>query len=78
MAAERSGKFGKCCVPLLRNEDVGVYEDFVTATGYATGEGLTSVTVRRYLSYLTDAGIVTAQMDYAAGGRPCMQYRING
>ena len=40
--------------------------------------GMTGVTVRRYLSYLADAGIVAARMDYATGGRPSMEYMISG
>lgn len=37
---------------------------------------LTAVTVRRYLTYLTEAGVVTAEINYNTGGRPCMMYRI--
>lgn len=48
------------------------------ATGESIAEqvGLTGVTVRRYLGYLADAGIVESQMDYGTGGRPCMRYKI--
>lgn len=38
--------------------------------------GLTSVTVRRYMNYLAEAGKVVAEMNYETGGRPCMLYRI--
>ncbi len=38
--------------------------------------GLTSVTVRRYMNYLAEAGIVISEMNYETGGRPCMRYRM--
>lgn len=47
-----------------------------TGDEIAAHVGLTGVTVRRYLSYLTDAGIVTGQMNYSTGGRPCMLYQL--
>lgn len=37
---------------------------------------LTSVTVRRYLNYLVETGILTAEMNYETGGRPCMLYKM--
>ena len=37
---------------------------------------LTAVTVCRYLTYLTEAGVVTTDIYYNTGGRPCMMYRI--
>ena len=52
-------------------------QQWQTGEEIAEQVGLTSVTVRRYLAYLTDAGIATVQTDYATGGRPCMQYKIN-
>ena len=38
--------------------------------------GLTSVTVRRYMNYLSESGKVFGEMNYETGGRPCMKYRI--
>ena len=38
--------------------------------------GLTGVTVRRYMNYLSEAGMVASEMNYETGGRPCMLYRI--
>lgn len=37
---------------------------------------LTSVTVRRYMNYLSESGKVIAQINYETGGRPCMKYKI--
>lgn len=37
---------------------------------------LTSVTVRRYMNYLTQSGRVIGKMNYETGGRPCMRYKI--
>ena len=62
-----------CIISYLRNNP----ELWLTGDEIAGQVGLTSVTVRRYLAYLADAGIVTAQTDYATGGRPCMQYKIH-
>ena len=39
--------------------------------------GLTGVTVRRYLNYLTEKGILLSEIDYETGGRPCMMYRLS-
>ena len=47
-----------------------------TGEEIAARVGLTAVTVRRYLGYLAEAGIVTGRMDYATGGRPCMRYSL--
>ena len=49
---------------------------WMTGEEIAEAVHLTGVTVRRYLGYLTDAGIVTGRMNYATGGRPCMEYQI--
>ena len=38
--------------------------------------GLTGVTVRRYLNFLTEKGILASEIDYETGGRPCMKYKI--
>ena len=39
--------------------------------------GLTGVTVRRYLNYLTQKGILISEIDYETSGRPCMRYRLS-
>ena len=39
--------------------------------------GLTGVTVRRYMSHLTETGMVIGDMNYETGGRPCMLYKIS-
>lgn len=62
-----------CIVSYLRSNA----QAWLTGEEIASQVGLTSVTVRRYLSYLTEAGIVIGQMDYATGGRPSMQYKID-
>ena len=49
-----------------------------TGEDIASQVGLTSVTVRRYLTYLAEAGIVASRMDYVTGGRPSMEYMISG
>ncbi|MBP3610291.1 MAG: response regulator [Lachnospiraceae bacterium] len=53
-------------------------DKLVWLTGDAIAEktGLTGVTVRRYMNYLAEAGMVTGEMNYETGGRPCMLYRI--
>lgn len=38
--------------------------------------GLTGVTVRRYLNYLTEKGLIISEINYETGGRPCMRYRF--
>ena len=62
-----------CIVSYLRSNA----QAWLTGEEIASQVGLTSVTVRRYLSYLTEAGIVIGQMDYATGGRPSMQCKID-
>lgn len=44
---------------------------------YSRKTGLTGVTVRRYMNYLSETGKVTAEMYYETGGRPCMLYKIS-
>lgn len=52
-----------------------------TQNGWLTGEdiaastGLTAVTVRRYMNYLSQSGKAIAKMNYDTGGRPCMMYK---
>ena len=49
---------------------------WLTGEEIAEKVGLTGVTVRRYMSYLANAGVVVSQMDYGTGGRPCMLYKL--
>ncbi len=50
--------------------------------GYFPGEviaektGLTVVTVRRYMAYLEEIGLVKSQLNYETGGRPCVLYKV--
>ena len=62
----------QCIIAHMRRND----RDWLTGDEIAQQIGLTGVTVRRYMGYLTDAGIVSGQMNYSTGGRPCMKYRI--
>ena len=54
------------------------HESWLTGDAIAEKIGLTSVTVRRYMNYLSQAGIVIGEMNYETGGRPCMLYKIVG
>ena len=38
---------------------------------------LSSVTVRRYLNYLSETGKVSNEINYETGGRPCMRYKMD-
>lgn len=49
---------------------------WMTGDDVAEKVGLTGVTVRRYMNYLTESGMVLSEMNYETGGRPCMLYRI--
>ena len=51
-------------------------EKWLTGDTIAENIGLTSVTVRRYLNYLVETGVLTAEMNYETGGRPCMLYKM--
>ena len=51
-------------------------ETWMTGDEIAGKIGLTSVTVRRYMNYLTESGMVVSEMNYETGGRPCMMYRV--
>lgn len=51
------------------------YPRWLTGDEVAEICGLTAVTVRRYMNYLTEIGKATGDMDYETGGRPCMRYR---
>lgn len=47
-----------------------------TCEAIAEASGLSVVTVRRYMSYLAQQGMVAGDMDYGTGGRPCLVYRL--
>ena len=49
---------------------------WLTGDEIAEKVGLTGVTVRRYMTHLSEVGIVIADMNYGTGGRPCMLYKI--
>lgn len=49
---------------------------WLTGDEIAEEVGLTGVTVRRYMNYLSETGRVVGEMNYETGGRPCMLYRI--
>ena len=51
-------------------------EHWLTGEAIAEKIGLTGVTVRRYMNYLAETGIVSSEMNYETGGRPCMLYKI--
>lgn len=51
-------------------------DTWFTGDEIAEKVGLAGVTVRRYMTYLSEAGMVTDEMNYATGGRPCMLYRL--
>ena len=48
-----------------------------TSEEIADKVGLSRVTVRRYVNFLLEKGVIVGNMNYEAGGRPCMLYRIN-
>lgn len=50
--------------------------EWLTGDAIAEQIGLTSVTVRRYMNYLTETGKVYGEMNYETGGRPCMLYKL--
>ena len=49
--------------------------EWMTGDEVAERIGLTGVTVRRYLNYLAEKGILLSEIDYETGGRPCMRYK---
>ena len=50
---------------------------WLTGDEIAEKVGLTGVTVRRYMTHLTEIGKVIGDMNYETGGRPCMLYKIS-
>ena len=47
-----------------------------TCESLSSATGLSRVTVRHYLNYLIDTGILTSAIDYETGGRPRVLYRL--
>lgn len=50
---------------------------WLTGDEIAENVGLTGVTVRRYMTHLSEIGKVVADMNYSTGGRPCVLYKIS-
>lgn len=50
--------------------------EWLTADEITENVGISSVTVRRYMNYMAEAGIVEKQINYGTGGRPSALYRI--
>ncbi|MBQ8802196.1 MAG: response regulator [Tyzzerella sp.] len=62
----------------LMIEHMKAHKDvWLTGDEIAEEIGLTSVTVRRYMNYLAETGLVVGEMNYETGGRPCMVYKIS-
>ena len=51
-------------------------EEGCTCESLAAQAGLSSVTVRRYLTYLTQQGEVVSRVNYDTGGRPSLLYYL--
>ena len=51
------------------------HSGWVSGDTIANDIGLSSVTVRRYMSYLSESGIVTESINYETGGRPSILYK---
>lgn len=47
-----------------------------TCESLSARTGLSKVTVRHYLNYLIDTGVLTSTIDYETGGRPRVLYRL--
>lgn len=47
-----------------------------TCESISSRAGLSKVTVRRYLNYLIETGLVFSSIDYETGGRPRVLYRL--
>lgn len=50
---------------------------WLTGDEIAEKVNLTNVTVRKYMTYLTQIGQIIADMNYETGGRPCVLYKIS-
>ena len=66
----------------IQKETLHLIKENLENSEWSTGEeiaektGLTSVTVRRYMTYLTETGIAESEMNYETGGRPRVVYRL--
>ena len=47
-----------------------------TCESISAASGLSKVTVRHYLNYLIDTGVLSSSVDYETGGRPRQLYRL--
>lgn len=61
----------------LIKEKIGSNE-WMTGEEIAEKTGLTTVTVRRYMTYLTELKFAESEMNYETGGRPSVVYRLIG
>lgn len=50
----------------------------MTGEEIADQVSLSRVTVRRYMNYLIEKGLISGRMNYETGGRPSMLYKWNG
>ena len=50
-------------------------QTFLSSEEISRKVGLSRITVRRYMNYLLEAGVIVSQVDYATGGRPSIRYR---
>lgn len=48
-----------------------------TCSSLSEEVGLSKVTVRRYLNYMSETGMIKSSIDYDTGGRPRVLYRYN-
>ena len=53
-----------------------IHQAGATCETIADCSGFSTVTVRRYLTYLVSQGEAVTQVNYDTGGRPCMLYRL--
>ena len=61
---------------IIRQEIERDPEEAHTCESIAASSGLSRVTVRHYLNYLTDNQVLTSDIDYETGGRPRVLYRL--
>lgn len=58
----------------LRRFFAGRPEEHFTCEEIAEELHLSRITIRRYVSYMSDEGEITSTMDYQTGGRPAIRY----
>ncbi|MDO4489997.1 MAG: response regulator [Lachnospiraceae bacterium] len=51
-------------------------DSFFTSDEIAKEIGLSRITIRRYVNYLMDTGLLVSEIDYGTGGRPSIRYKI--